>query len=137
MPTIEPLKYEGVLENVEPMLAKNTGNEFWLVKLDGVDEVFSTFSKTQMEKLEGNEGKKFSVTYRKSADGKWNNIVNVELMDMEPEPDVSELITKALGDLDSIRKEVSKVSVQLDSILNTIDKVGKDINTAVGAAKQV
>jgi hypothetical protein len=56
---------------------------------------------------------------------------------MEPEPDVSELITKALGDLDSIRKEVSKVSVQLDSILNTIDKVGKDINTAVGAAKQV
>jgi len=115
----ELLKVEGVLESVEPLITSNTKREFWLVRLAEAEDVtYSTFDKKIMEKLEGNEGKAFEISYKKSADGKWNNIVSVAVKEeTETEKD-----NQAARILATIANSVSEISAKLDKLIPKEDK---------------
>jgi len=112
------LKFEGILKDVEPRVTENTNREWALITFEETEETFSTFSKTHMDKLKGNEGEKFTVQYRKSKDLKWNNLVSVNLSEEIPQAENVE--ARILAKMDNTTTEMQATIISIDQKMDKI-----------------
>jgi hypothetical protein len=115
MKMVDELSFEGTMESVEPKTSEVTGKEYAFVKCNESEMLFSVFDTKIIEKLNGKKGKRIEIKYRKSVDGKYNNITEVFVMGENKET-LAELIKQT-------DEMASQVMLKMDSVMNNLNRM--------------
>lgn len=73
----DELSFEGIFESMNEKPSDATQKRYAFVKCRDSELTFSVFDTNIIDKLRGKEGKKIILKYKKSADGKYNNVLEV------------------------------------------------------------
>lgn len=73
----DELSFEGTLASMDERVSERTQSTYGVVKFKEQEQSFSIFDTKLIEKVRGKEGKKLTIKYKKSLDGKYNNVSEV------------------------------------------------------------
>lgn len=113
---MDELSFEGLLASMDERVSEKTQSMYAVVRCKETESTFSVFDTKIIEKLRGKEGNKITIKYKKSADGKYNNVSNIFFENENQKETLGTLIKETC-------REVSNISVEVDKILSNLNKM--------------